>query len=248
MANDASSRSHPVAPHGSAAGYAAGCRTKGGCPSNDTTDYLTCVEAATARRSNYALSRLPQYQVIPRNFGSEGQLPSDLELDASVHGTRWGYRRGCNQDENCPNWRSGKVTCAEARCRYVAKYNAGRRDGSGTPLEHGTSNGYLLGCRDPRGCPGGEDGTSCRSARAAYRADRARRIGISPAEFIDSAAATTRVRNWLAEGHSLRVIARATGCGSTTISDLSDPQRSGRLRVSASTMRKIMSADLPKQA
>lgn len=177
------------------------------------------------------------------------------------HGSPAGYESGCRSRggcdfhlspdyltcveamADCPHWRLGRVTCAQARREWVGDYAAQRRAGAGTPLAHGTSNAYLLGCRDARLCPGDENGTTCSTARAEYRRGLARAAGIAPrAETIDAAEATRRVTEWRAQGLSIREIARRTGCGSTTIADLAQPGRSGRTRVSVPTMQRIVAA------
>ncbi|MDN3312099.1 hypothetical protein QWJ90_14285 [Microbacterium oryzae] len=111
-------------------------------------------------------------------------------------------------------------------------------------MEHGTSNGYLLGCRDARSCPGGDTGETCPEARAAYRRECARAAGIAPrAETVSAAAAAERVREWRRQGLSIREISALTGCGRTTIGDLGSDDPLRRRRVTPRTMRLILSAE-----
>ncbi|MFB7893648.1 helix-turn-helix domain-containing protein [Microbacterium sp. NPDC056044] len=236
----------PQIPHGSPAGYDLGCRGRGQCAFQGSPDYLTCVEAATARRADFAVSRLPPTQPLLRESTTTATLLApehNSHRTGPVHGTTWGYQRGCRSNAACPNWRRGGVTCTEARRRYIAEYGARRVKGGGATIAHGTSNGYLLGCRDTRSCPGDARGKTCSTARAEYRRDLARAAGIPPRpESIDSAEATRLVRRLLETGLSIRQIARAAGCGRTTIADVADPKRSNRTRVSLQTMRKIVAA------
>jgi len=53
--------------------------------------------------------------------------------------------------------------------RYFAEYHARRLIGNGTPIRHGTSAGYLSGCRSVEMCSRDELGRSCYEARAEYR-------------------------------------------------------------------------------
>lgn len=230
--------------HGSPAGHEQGCRGRGACRFDESSEFLTCTEAAIARRADFALGRLPATQPIPRVLRSGAAPPSRTRVSEGteeVHGTTWGYQRGCRDSRACPNWRRGKVTCAEARRRYISQYGTGRMRGRGTAVAHGTSNGYLLGCRDPRTCPGDDTGRSCSVARADYRRELARAAGIAPrSETISSEEAARRVRAWVESGISIRRIALLTGCGRTTIAELADEARCHRPRVSIATMQKIL--------
>lgn len=227
------------APHGSAAGYEAGCRTRAMCVLGPDSELLTCAEAVVRRRGDYRLLRLPPDRPVPRVV--------DLVVSAAesqrvreVHGTPWGYARGCRDTRACPEYGRGGVTCAESRRSYVRDYVARRASGQASPIEHGTPNGYFAGCRDRRLCPRG-DGASCADARAQHRRRLARAAGIAPkAETLDSAPAASRVRELRARGWSLRRIAAATGCGRTTIADLAVQAGPVRRRITADTVRRIL--------
>ncbi|MFB7892502.1 helix-turn-helix domain-containing protein [Microbacterium sp. NPDC056044] len=230
--------------HGSAAGYRDGCRSRASCRFHESPQFLTCAEAVIARRADFALSRLPEDQPIPRHApaGKRASPPAAAgEGRALVHGTTWGYQRGCRENRSCPHWRQGKITCAEARRRYLSTYTAERQAGRWRPIEHGTSNGYLLGCRDPRLCPGDPVGQTCSAARAAYKRGIARAAGIPPrSETIDASEAARRIRTWVEQGLSVRAIAERTGVGRTTIADLAKPADSARRRVSVTTLQRIL--------
>lgn len=177
---------------------------------------------------------------------------------SAPHGSPAGHRAGCRTAGMCPNHDDAALlTCAEAAARRRADYRASRlpedeplarerprRDVPTTGVPHGTWEGFLLGCRDARLCPGGPDADSCASARAHRRADYAHAAGIAPrAEPLDAEDAAERVRAWMARGHTLREIAAATGCGFSTIGELAREGRDRRRRVSPRTMRRILGAD-----
>lgn len=245
--------SRQPAPHGSPAGHDEGCRLPAHCPRHDDPDWLTCAEAAVRRRSDYRVGKLPPEQPVPRVSvaspppaveAPRAAHTRDPEPAPEVHGTPWGYQRGCHDDRLCPNWALGRQTCAGARRRYLDGWRSGRLGGRGAPVEHGTSNGYLLGCRDARSCPGGDTGATCPEARTAYRRECARAAGIAPrAETLSAAAAAERVREWRRQGRSIREISALTGCGRTTIGDLGSDDPTRRRRVTARTMRLILNAE-----
>ena len=210
-------------PHGSPQGYDSGCRSKGGCPCHEDTETLTCVEAAIAARGDRSLAVLPADQPIPRKRTQHRVMGSSSQESVSdrAHGTVWRYRNGCTDPRSCPHWRLGRVTCAEARRRYFADYHAGRRDGRGAPIQHGTSAGYLSGCTSAHGCPGDGHGRSCHQARAEYRRQRARTEGIGPpAPTVPSREAVRLVLELAQVPMTGRGIARITGVGRSTIAKL----------------------------
>lgn len=209
-------------PHGSPIGFEKGCRSAAMCPHHRSAEMLTCVEAAVRRRSDYSLRNLPADQPIPRETPavSTALLPENQggAERGPVHGTVYGYRRGCHERNTCPNWHQSKVTCADARRIYFAAYHRRRLTGGGAPLAHGTSNGYLMGCRTESDCPGNDQGTSCSEARADYRRKTARRAGIGPRPTpVASIAAAEAIAALVAGGKSLREIARAAGVGRATV-------------------------------
>lgn len=59
--------------HGSPAGYAAGCRSKGGCPNHGSRRELTCVEAVRAHRHYYDLARLDETTIVTRAMRTEAR-------------------------------------------------------------------------------------------------------------------------------------------------------------------------------
>jgi hypothetical protein len=229
------------APHGSVAGFEAGCRTRAMCPMGSDSDILTCAEAALRRRGDYRLARMPLDQPVPRSGDVEDVATAPGGGVREVHGTPWGYARGCRDPQSCPNRRRGLLTCAESRRLYVHDYVSRRAAGEGPPIAHGTPNGYFSGCRDRRLCPGDADGVSCAEARAQHRRELARAAGVAPrAETLDSGAAAARIRDLRSRGWSLRRIAAATGCGRTTIAELADEGGPVRRRVTADTLQRIL--------
>lgn len=198
--------------HGSVVAHLAGCRTKAECPHQSSPEWLTCVEAAIARRGEWRAAAYGLETPIPRNWDSVA-----APARAAVHGTIWGYRRGCRQPELCPNRYRDRPTCADARKRYLQEYRRRRWAEGGASIPHGTSNGYLLGCR-AADCPRGDDGRSCREARAAYR--RAGRRSDEAAALVPADEILRLVRTLREGGVSAREIARRTGTGRTTLSEL----------------------------
>ena len=235
---------HNPAPHGSPAGYSQGCRTRAMCPHGQGSEFLSCAEAAIRRRGDYRLSHLPAHQPLPRPLLTEPATPTKTAV-REVHGTPWGYARGCRDTRACPNWARGGMTCPEARRRYMQTYTARRAAGTGTPIEHGTSNGYLLGCRNPATCPGDTTGQTCTDARSRYRQQLARAAGIAPrTESIDARAAATRIRELRALGLSLRHISTLTGTGRTTIAQLTGEGKTMRTRITPTTLDRILAIDI----
>ena len=222
MIDKRSSGRRELAPHGSPAGFDQGCRSAAMCPHHRSEELLTCTEAAQRRRGDFAVAKLPAYQPLPRALDIPHRDASPSRREAShkepVHGTLYGYRRGCHDRSSCPNWRAGKVTCPDARRAYFAEYHGRRLAGDGTPVAHGTSAGYLAGCRDAATCPGDAAGTTCSQARANYRVRRARQEGVGPPpETVPSAAAFDALTKLTQSGYSLRQIARAAGLSRTTV-------------------------------
>lgn len=240
-------RGHPTPPHGSPAGYDDGCRSKGGCANDESSPLLTCTEAAQRRRGDFALSRLPADLPLRRDGTVHPPAPAD-DRDRrapEVHGTLWGYRRGCRAPYSCPHWRTGAPTCAEARAQYFRDWAERRRRSA--DIAHGTSTMYLLGCRDGTLCPGDDRGQTCSQARSAYRRRLASARGVPPrVESVDAAPARRRINEWLAAGHSLRKIAQLTQCGRTTLSEITRPEHSGRTRISPQTLHRICTAEIPE--
>lgn len=213
-------------PHGSPQGYRDGCRSKGGCPHAGSNTYLTCVEAHTRRQGDFAAAKLPVAQPLPRratvarssreadSAGSvHGQDEEHLPQRAR-HGTTWRYRMGCQKDVLCPNWHQGRTTCAEARRRYARQWRLSRL--AAGRLDHGTSNGYLLGCRE--GCPADASGRTCSQARLEYLKEWSDSVGRrATVSLVDRDAAVDIVREFVRQGMSLREIARRSGCGRSTV-------------------------------
>ena len=99
-----------------------------------------------------------------------------------VHGTVYGFARGCKQPEDCPKTALGEKSCAEVRHAYYADYRAKRKAGQGPPIQHGTPTGYQMGCTDRSSCPSAiAGGISCSDASLDAERGRRRRAGIGPA-------------------------------------------------------------------
>lgn len=229
------------------------------CANGADSDLLSCAEAVIRRRADYRLSRLPAEQPLPRreSLATSTARPARIVHPPTapvatapaksadpVHGTPWGYTRGCRQEDECPHWRRGALTCTEARRRYIRVWSARRTSGAGTPIDHGTSNGYLLGCRDSGSCPGGAAGTTCSEARASHRRRLAEAAGVPErTESVDAHAAIAKISAMRARGLSLRSIASMTGCGRTTIARLAGGTADERRRVAPDTLSRILAAE-----
>ncbi len=218
--------------HGSPSGVRSGCTSRGGCPLHGSAHFLTCVEAAIARHGSYSLTLLPLTQPIPRPNALKTVSRADADAQnpvrSLVHGTTWGYKRGCRNERSCPNWVLGRVTCAGARRIYVRTYKKRRLAGSGKPVQHGTNQGYLTGCRDAAECPADRTGMSCFEARHAYRLAARRAHGVQPrAEGLDPRPAAALVQELNARGLSLRRIAQLAGIGRSTVQVIHRIQATG---------------------
>jgi len=176
--------------HGTARGFLEGCRSRGACPNHGSPDYLTCVEADSARRSDFRLARMPRDQPLPR----DRQDPRPIGLGGAIR------RRTAPRQRDVPR-------------------RLEREGRTPTPV-HGTTTGYLKGCRGDA-CPRGVNGLTCREVRNAARRDRARRLGIRPRpRSVSAEPAAQRIEELKAAGLSLRGIARLTGIGHTTITNI----------------------------
>lgn len=180
-------------PHGTAAGFGAGCRSRGGCP-NHGSPVLTCVEADSARRSDFSIARLPIDEPVRR--------------------------------EALVSPRSPRTVPAQPRASRVSKPATAsgnrRRDRRVTDeAAHGTTTGYLKGCRRHEDCPRGQDGASCHQVRNRSRRALARRRGVaSKPPPVDALPALERIAELKDAGVSLRTIAKLCGVGRTTITNI----------------------------
>lgn len=260
--------------HGSPAGYAAGCRSEGGCPNHGSRSLLTCVRAARARNSNFQLARLDPstpiskaMNTIPkeRSATAHSELPSSPRrprrakkdptvkthvtsaaqaaaavkqlsepparrprpkpaakaVRPPVHGTDYGWQRGCKTDEGCPNSSAGGTSCLQAHLAYHREYRRARKAGSGPSINHGTPHGYQLGCHDRTQCPGGPEGTTCADASLAQERRRRREAGIAPAKpLTPSAPAVEHIAKLRAAKLSIAAIVTASSCSRTAIRSL----------------------------
>lgn len=242
----ASARLRP-APHGSPAGFEQGCTTALGCPNLGSAEVLTCVDAATRRRGDWSLRRLPLDQPLRV---LQDVAPTPHAEQPEVHGTPWGYRRGCRDRSSCPNWRRGGFTCTDARARYLEDYRRRRVSGEGSSIEHGTLAGYHAGCRDEARCGGAALGTTCSEARRRYKLERARRAGIRPAPLVDDPTAAARaVQRWAGSGRSIREIARMTGVARDTVLALAEHDRSGSpRRFTTTTVQRVLAVEAGRDA
>lgn len=199
--------------HGSPAGYQAGCRSRGGCAHHGSTAVLTCAEAYIAHRGDQTVGQLPAGTPISRDPAERARL---LNEQRKVHGTPFGYERGCRTRETCINYSRGIPTCVEANSAYRQQWLTRRQAGQGKPIPHGSANGYLAGCRDETQCPA-PGGLTCAAALRARR----RALRQSSPEFTfsttDVQELSRAIGDAIATGLSHRELARRSGVGRTTI-------------------------------
>jgi hypothetical protein len=209
--------------HGSPAGYEAGCRTRVACPHQSSASMLTCAEASVRRRADYQAAALPPDQPLLRHplaAPAVVDAPEPASGRPPKHGTPWGYQRGCRVRTECPHWRAGRLTCADARRAYFEEYKRRRRADDAGGLVHGTTAGYSSGCHDASRCPRGEDRRSCADAWRAYKRRKAREAGVRPVRTADPHLAREAVLALRARGHSIREISAMSGVGRTTLGEM----------------------------
>lgn len=190
--------------NGSPAGFAAGCRSKGGCRWHRSAAWLTCVEAASAHAGDAQAARIDDRARLPRDAS---MLPAVAKEWRLTHGTINGYRRGCRDSELCPHAFMGLLTCTEARRDYLAAYLERRRSGEGVPIAHGTRRGYYAGCRRLEACPARPHGTSCVEEFRRYGRDKQRKKRGGPSGMVDATDLVQALSQLVDGGVSLQRIA-----------------------------------------
>jgi hypothetical protein len=181
--------------HGTALGFRAGCRSRGGCPLRQSKIFLTCVEAELARRGDYAISRLPIGQPVARIRALASPQPIRVQDGPPA------------RPISLRNDRTG------GRVR--------KRESPEPP--HGTTARYLRGCRSHDDCPRNADGLSCVDARNVARRNSARTRGI-PAyrASVDATDVARLIRSLPGAGVSLRQFAQESGVGRTTVAGVAN--------------------------
>lgn len=175
------------------------------------------------------------------------------------HGTVWGYARGCDTIEGCPNHALGLPSCVEERRRYNREYAARRRRGDGPEIAHGTTTGYSLGCHDRSLCPGNAEGLTCSDAQREADLRRRRSKGVAPrAELTDSAPARERIHALQDAGLTIMQIVERTQVSKTAIRCLiygrddyvngEKGPRHGEIpaRITAEKAQRILSVEIPR--
>lgn len=138
-----------------------------------------------------------------------------------VHGTPYGFQRGCKVHEDCPNVAQNKPSCAEANRRYHREYIAARKSGRGPAITHGTPTGYQMGCQDRNACPGSADGLSCPDASLAAERRRARGRGVREQRpLVESQPTRQHIARLRDAGMSIIDIIAASGVSRTAIRTL----------------------------
>lgn len=246
--NDATSAGGIALAHGSSDGHETGCLTARMCPNENSTEWLTCREAAIRRRGDYRWSSFPRGLAMPRS-DSEEALRAALAATAKqapVHGTIWGYARGCRNTTACPS--AARKSCLDARREYLRNWRQARNAGSGRPVEHGTPRGYGSGCTAAAACPGDTNGTTCIQAQRAYKLKRARERGVRETPLANNVReAAERVSQLISSGVSIRELARLSGVGRTTLGELAKYGSGGRTAYTSSTAERILRIRLPDE-
>lgn len=203
--------------HGTALGYRQGCRSRGGCANHGSATYMTCVDAALARRADFMVSRLSAEESVLRHQGR----PVESVVLARQEGME-----------------------SSTRVPPAPRASARRKGSRGSSIvQHGTSTGYLKGCRNHDACPKGSNGLSCNEARNATRRRRAREVGVaSPPEVVDARSAAHRIEELRRVGLSLRTIAGLTLVGRTTIANVA---AGSVTTIRQETSARILAARLP---
>ena len=206
----------PSAPeHGTLDGYwLGGCYRDDSCPANPS-----CAEVNLAHNRGESIEPTPARQAAAPTVSSRPKRESAPR--EPVHGTVYGWRRGCRVPEECPSALAGGISCSEEKQRYYANYRATRKAGGGPEINHGTPSGYQLGCHDRATCPGGADGTSCADASLAAERQRRRARGIPERPpVVDSAAAIAHIAELRSAGMPITEIIKRSGVGRTAIRTL----------------------------
>lgn len=221
--------------HGTELAFRAGCRSRGGCVNRDSARLLTCAEAVVARRSDYHLGKLPMEQAVPR---------TDILDSAQAESARSTAKAGSKPDGPPPGPSGldspGAPRAEGAEVAPSSRPRATRGRNARAPLRHGTSTGYLRGCRGAE-CPGDERGTTCREARNRTRQRLARRRGVVPRPAaVDAAPAADRISQLRASGLSIASIANMLGVGRTTLANICNGTTE---RIWPNTLAAILSFD-----
>lgn len=144
-------------PHGTTAGYDAGCRSLGGCPGKDGRWAQTCTAAKSRSRMEFGYSKAVakgrEVELLEREV--EARL-KPTAVPAEVARAKASQRK-----------QQGVPAQPVVEAAEVAANAAFR---------HGTTWGYARGCKDSATCPRGADGRSCTEAQNEYQREyRARK-------------------------------------------------------------------------
>ena len=224
--------------HGSPYGYSLGCRSRAGCRWRSTDAYFSCAESRVARAGDIHLRTLPPNVPIPRDSARQLQVIAEA---ARIHGTSYGFARGCRSDEACPNYLSSDQTCVQARRSYHKTYLQERSGGQHKTIEHGTTRGYNSGCRDAKACPA-ETGLSCTAARRLERQRESSTFALQPRTLVEVSELGALIEHLVGTGMSERQIARRLGVGRTTVGCIrAAVARGDTPTVARATLRKLVS-------
>jgi hypothetical protein len=192
----------PEIKHGTLEGYwQGGCYRDDLCPSDPT-----CA-AVNLAHVNGQDPPAPKKKHAPN-------APRQHKPHEPVHGTVYGFARGCKSETECPNVAAGGPSCTEVRRAYYRDYTARRRAGAGPAIKHGTAGGYQLGCHSRATCPGGPDGLTCADASLAAERGRRRRAGIpEQTARVDSSETIAHIAALREQGMSIPAIATASEVG-----------------------------------
>lgn len=150
--------------HGTTLGYAAGCRSLGGCPGKDGPYGQSCMDARRRQMGEWPYARAVangrEVELLAREVEERTAPPSSSPKVAQA-------KRAQRKNQGLP---------AAAAADVEEPVEVAPVEAPAPDLKHGTTWGYARGCRTAEACPKGADGRSCVQAQNEYQREyRARK-------------------------------------------------------------------------
>lgn len=116
-------------PHGSPSGFDRGC-TGSSCPNQGDPTYLTCREAKSRKRADWALRNHPDGEPMTREPSTTAPTKT---IPDEKHGTPAGYYAGCRLKDACPGIQRAGRSCTAAVTAHqkALKTEREKREASG---------------------------------------------------------------------------------------------------------------------